>query len=281
MKHSKFIVGDAGGTKTQWRVVDGESILQFEGDGFNAYTHSLSDFTQKMHQTLGKFLTEGIPIFLYAAGVDTEEQAEIVGKAISGISSGNVQVSNDLLGVARALCGENAGNVCILGTGANACYYDGSTANKVGSSLGYILGDEGSGAYLGKLFLKEVLRDRLSETVAEDFNREFGLTAHDVIQKLYNQPRPNRFLASFAPFILKHKNDPLVYRLIISAFHDFFNAFFPHVEESEEGFFFCGSIAHYFSDILRRVAADRGFSIQSIMQSPAAGLVLYHQTYGE
>ncbi|MEQ8629410.1 hypothetical protein [Ekhidna sp.] len=275
-----FIVGDAGGTSTQWRVVKGENIQQFETIGFNAYTHNVNDLKTSISQTFGKEIEKEVPVYFYAAGVDTDEQTEEVKKELSEVFDNNIQIENDLLGVARGLCGKEEGNVCILGTGANACFYNGHGVNKVSASLGYVLGDEGSGAYLGKKMMTKIFRGQFSEEIITRFQDKFELTSHQVIQQIYHQPKPNHFLASFAKFIYDNRNHPEIHQLITQSFNDFFDAFFHSFEYHSLPFHFSGSIAYYFSDILREVGNERGFLIRNVVQSPIAGLVLYHQKHG-
>lgn len=279
MGNRRFIVADAGGTSTQWRVVDGERIEQFETIGFNAYTHDLDAFIASIEHTLDD-VEKDIPVFLYAAGVDTPEQADTIKKALSRFFGDSVEVANDLIGVARALCGNNQGNVCILGTGANACYYDGEHVSKVSASLGYVLGDEGSGAYLGKKLMTRVFRRQLDSTLLELFHEAYQLSSHEVIQRIYHQPKPNHFLASFAPFIFEHRNHSDMHELISEAFADFFEAFFFKASKDDLPFYFSGSIAFYFATILREVAERKGHFVKTIVQSPISGLALYHQHYG-
>lgn len=279
MNEDSFIIGDAGGTSTQWRLSKGGKISQFKTIGFNAYTHSVEDLIKDIRDVFGGAL-EGInTVHFYAAGADIPEQKRGVSQRLSSVFHGIPTVENDLVGVSRALCGTSPGNVCILGTGANACQYDGEQVDKVSASLGYVLGDEGSGAYMGKKLLTKVFRGQLDIKVIEAFQQTFDLTSHHVLDTIYNKPKPNHFLASFANFISDHRNDPEVYQLIYRAFMDFFDAFFPGDIEGEV-FHFSGSIAYYFSDILRQVGADRGIQIKNIVESPIAGLLLYHQNYG-
>ena len=148
-----FIVGDAGGTKTHWRMFHNGKILQFNTTGFNAYTHNLSDLSESILQNFGSELDRKLPVYLYAAGVDTPEQKAEIEEELCKVLGPQLSVENDLVGAARSLCDDESGNICILGTGANACYYNGITVNKVSASLGYVLGDEGSGASLGKKLL--------------------------------------------------------------------------------------------------------------------------------
>ncbi|MEQ9465819.1 MAG: hypothetical protein RLN88_00325 [Ekhidna sp.] len=279
MANQSFIVGDAGGTNTQWRVVKNGAIQQFETIGFNAYTHNLDDLKTSIRQTFSDHISKQDPVFFYAAGVDTPRQAAETASSLQEVLGDQLLVANDLVGVARSLCGKEVGNVCILGTGANACYYDGNSVNKVSASLGYVLGDEGSGAYMGKKLMMGVFRDHFSKEVIDLFQETFHLTSHEVIQRIYHQPRPNHFLASFATFIYQHRNHPEIYQLIYSAFEDFFQAFFLKNQHPDLLFHFSGSIAYFFSDILRQVGNERGINIKTIVQSPISGLVLYHQQY--
>lgn len=279
MTDSSFIVGDAGGTKTQWRVVKKGEISQFNTIGYNAYTHDLSDLKESILQNLKSELSDSSPVYFYVAGVDTEIQKEEVEEELREVLGKKLFVRNDLVGASRALCGDEPGNVCILGTGSNACYYNGSQVNKVSASLGYVLGDEGSGAYLGKKLMMGVFREQLPREIIDAFQEEFDLTSHKAIQQIYHKPKPNHFLASFAPFVFKHKSHPEIYKLIYDAFVDFHHAFFFRNQYADEAFHFSGSIAYHFSDILRQVGIDKGFEIRNIVESPIAGLVLYHQSH--
>ena len=240
-----FIVADAGGTSTQWRVITDNKINQYETIGFNAYTHNLDDLKTSIRQTLGAD-TFSIPTFFYAAGVDTKEQQEAVTKSLSDIFEGKLLVDNDLVGVARSLCGREEGNVCILGTGSNACYYDGRNVSKVSASLGYVLGDEGSGAYLGKKLMMGVFREHFSNEIVQSFQKQYKLTSHDVIQRIYHQARPNHFLASFATFVHDNRSNVEMHLLIKEAFEDYFDAFFKNSDKAKVPFSFSGSIAWFF-----------------------------------
>ncbi|WP_462248134.1 hypothetical protein [Ekhidna sp.] len=279
MTKNTFIVGDAGGTGTQWRLVKGEDITQFETVGFNAYTHDINDLIASMKEVFGDQIMAGMPLYLYAAGVDTDGQAAEVRKALTDEFATNTSAFNDLVGVARSLCGKEKGNVCILGTGSNACYYDGEAVNKVGASLGYVLGDEGSGAHLGKKLMQGVFRGKFSEELIALFQKRYNTTSHDVIERIYNQPKPNHFLASFALFVFENRNQPEIHQLISDNFTDFFEAFFGENIDRTDPFYFSGSIAYYFSDILREIGQSIGIVVKNIVQSPISGLVLYHQRY--
>lgn len=274
-----FIVGDAGGSSTEWRIVVEDNIQQLKTIGFNAYTHNFLDLKESISQVFGSDLGSGLPVYFYAAGADTLEQKAELEKNLKELFGQDLTVENDLVGAARSLCGTGSGNVCILGTGSNACHYDGTVVDKVSASLGYVLGDEGSGAYLGKKLLMRVFRNQLATELIDAFNKTFDLDSHRVITRIYDQPRPNHFLASFAPFISEHRAHPEMYELIYKGFEEFFHAFFYRQHHLEDQFHFSGSIAYHFSDILRQVGADLKFRIGHIVESPISGLVLYHQNH--
>ena len=280
MRDPQFIVGDAGGTSTHWRVVRGDTIKPFKTIGYNAYTHNLDAFKKNIIEIFRDELGNNESVHLYAAGVDTKEQKNRIEAELKDIFGDHFTVENDLVGAARALCGKEPGNVCILGTGSNACYYNGSEVNTVTASLGYVLGDEGSGAYMGKKLLMGVFRDQFSQEIVQSFRESFQIDAHQVIRQIYHEPKPNHFLASFARFIDRHRDHPEIYRLVYTAFQDFYHAFFSRNKYAGEAFHFSGSIAFHFSDILRQVGKDTGSHIKNIIASPIAGLACYHQQYG-
>ena len=186
-----------------------------------------------------------------------------------------VEAHSDLLGAAHALCGHNYGIASILGTGANSCLYDGRRIIANTPALGYILGDEGSGGVLGKLFLHELYKGVLSEKICSEFEREYGLTMADVIQRVYREPMPNRFLASLAPFIHRHLSDDAVRQIVIRNFRDFFLYNIRPYGLSDMPVSFVGSIAFHFRDQLTEAALAENFRLGKILQSPIEGLVEY------
>ena len=187
-----------------------------------------------------------------------------------------VEAHSDLLGAARALCGHNYGIASILGTGANSCLYDGERIIANTPALGYILGDEGSGGVMGRLFLHELYKGVLSENIRLEFEQEYSLKMSDVIQRVYREPMPNRFLASLAPFVHRHLSDPAVKRLVTDNFRDFFRYNIRPYNHSELPVSFVGSVAWYFRDQLAEAADIEGFTIDTILKSPIEGLLRFH-----
>lgn len=269
-----ILIGDAGGSKTDWRLIKDDQITQYSTVGFNAFTHSISAFKESISENIDERQID--QLFLYCAGADTDDQRNEVARELSEIFKSEIKVENDLLGAARATCGHEKGYACILGTGANASYYDGNQMEKVSASLGYVLGDEGSGAYLGRKLLKGIYRNQLSAEVISSFMDEFALPVDEAIRSIYGAEKPNQYLATFVPFILSQKADGSIYQLITEAFSEFFKEFLSSADKNLK-VHFSGSVAYHFSDILRQVASDLNYIIGTIIDSPISGLVLYHK----
>jgi N-acetylglucosamine kinase-like BadF-type ATPase len=186
------------------------------------------------------------------------------------------EVNSDMLGVARALCGHEPGIACILGTGSNTCFYDGVNITKNVSSLGFILGDEGSGSVLGKLFIGALYKGLLGEDIKKEFEQTFNLDAGKIIERVYRQPYANRFLASFAPFIYEHRDDDRIYQQIVANFEALCTRCLMQYDYQHHPIHFCGSIAWYFRDILEKVAGTHQLNVGTIEKAPLEGLVKYH-----
>ena len=183
----------------------------------------------------------------------------------------------DLLAAARALCGHQPGIACILGTGSNSCYYDGEKIVDNVSPLGYILGDEGSGAVLGKLLVGDVLKKQLPEELCEKFLKQYELDRLIIIQKVYKQPGANRFLASVTPFLIQNIEEPAIHRLVLNSFKSFFVRNIANYDNYKNlPVNFIGSIAHYYQDVLREAAVAVDCHIGTIIKSPMEGLIAFH-----
>jgi N-acetylglucosamine kinase-like BadF-type ATPase len=189
-----------------------------------------------------------------------------------------ISIYHDILGAARALFGDGKGIACILGTGCNSCYFDGSKTISPIDSLGYLFGDEGAGSYLGKLFLGAYLKKELPADLRVAFDEKYGFTLEDILNSLYNKPAPNRFLASFSLFLSPNRDHPFIQQLLFRSFRDFFEA---HIRKYNSyqatPIGFIGSIAHCYEEILTAVAMEEGVNISRILSSPAEGLIEYHR----
>lgn len=187
-----------------------------------------------------------------------------------------VCVESDLLGAARALCGHHAGVACILGTGANSCFYDGDKIVSHVSPLGFILGDEGSGAVLGKTFVANLLKGIFPESMKQEFFQEYELSEVEVIDRVYRQPQPNRFLASIVPFIGKHKELSFVHDMLVNSFRLFFSRNVRAYHRAEMPVNFVGSIASIYNDELQEAAKAEGFSLGKVLRSPIYEMLAFH-----
>ncbi len=275
-----ILIGETGATKTDWRLIDESGIRQFSQPGFNVATHDpqvFIDNTKAQFQTIAPDIDR---VYLYLSGIGEAGNELLDNLLQETFSKATIHLASDLLGAARALFGSGPGVVGILGTGANACKYDGEQLVERIPPLGYILGDEGSGNYLGKKFLAMYLRGRFSADLTKKIAAQFeGLDEPAVLRQVYGQTS-NTYLGTFAKFLIDHQNEPELYPLIHQSFHAYFDAF--HFSDSDKQLThrFTGSVAHFLGNILRKVAAERGIALDLIVQSPIAGLTLYHQKNG-
>lgn len=278
-----IVIADSGSTKTEWSLVDNDIIINsITSKGINPYFESKEEITAEIKSVFNKLkISDKISaIYFYGAGC-TPEKKYIVIDAISDIVDDNIliEVNSDLLGAARALFGRKKGIACILGTGSNSCFYNGEFIEKNLSPLGFILGDEGSGAVIGKLFIGSLLKNQFGEELKLKFLSENNLTQEEIIDRVYRKPFPNRFLASLSPFILRNISNKKIYSLIQNCFKDFFIRNVMQYEYLNNNVAFIGSVAHYYKDILSEVAKTLNITISRIEVSPINGLVKFHSAF--
>lgn len=277
-----ILIADSGSTKTDWRLVKpNQQIEQARCAGFNPFYQTESQIVTELETSLVSQipLTEISEIFYYGAGCSTLENQQTVERACRAVFSNlkKIEVQTDLLGAARALCGRRAGIACILGTGSNAAFYDGGKIAFQLPNLGFILGDEGSGAYLGKRLIQDFLHSEMPDNILAFFQKRYSLNREIIVENVYKKPFPNRYLASFAKFLFDHLADPYCYQIVYESFVLFFDKTvckYPNFETYPVHF--TGSVAFYFSNILRQVANDKGIAVRNILETPIAGLTLYH-----
>jgi len=275
-----ILLADSGSTKTQWCLVqDGNVVLEVITDGINPfYQTDMEIITLLDTQLVPKLGNVEIGhIYFYGAGCSFPDKKIVVSRALVRFLGGAIiEIQSDLLGAARSLFQREKGIACILGTGSNSCFYDGSEIIQNVSPLGYILGDEGSGAVLGKLFIADCLKNQLSKELSEKFFAQYKITPAEIMENVYKKPFPNRYLAKFTPFLLENIDEPNIFNLVFDSFDAFFvrNILQYPLENIQVGF--VGSIAHFFRDTLEIVAFERGISVSKIIQQPMAGLVKYH-----
>ena len=283
----RIIIADSGSTKTDWCLVQVERqetriVNQIQTEGINP-VHMNKEVIIRNLAPLKKMIGEESDLSLctfYGAGC-TGDYAVRVQQILTTelqLPLNNVQVHSDMLGAARAVCGHEAGIACILGTGSNSCFYDGIAIIDNIPPLGYILGDEGSGAALGKLFLNAVFKRELPDDLCRIFLEETRQTYEEIIEKVYRNPLANRYLASSSTFISKHLTEsPELERLVVDNFRAFFRKNIAKYQHLELPVGAIGSIAFHYNEQLRTAAAIEGLHMGKIMKSPMQGLLEYTQ----
>lgn len=277
-----ILIADCGSTKIDWCLIENGKVLkQVFTMGMNAVMLTQEEMAQRIASELMPELgsPDGIDaVYFYGAGCISPEVCGNVAAAIrASIPAPVVEVHTDLLAAARALCGRRPGIACILGTGSNSCYYDGSDICDNVSPLGYILGDEGSGAVLGKLLIGDILKNQLPAHLCEKFLTQFDLDRLTIIRRVYKEPQGNRFLASVTPFLLQNISEPSVHALVLNSFKSFFvRNVCQYKDYASLSVNFIGSIAYYYKDVLAEAARECGCTVGTIIKSPMDGLIRFH-----
>ena len=271
-----ILIADSGSTKTDWALAPSPDSSLFTTQGINPFHQDRAVITEILRQELLPQLTpdEVDCVCFYGSGVRPELESvmtELLQEAFP--QARQVEAHSDLLGAARALCGHNCGIASILGTGANSCLYDGRRIVANTPALGYILGDEGSGAVLGRRFLNALYKGVLSKEIRDSFEAETGLTMAAIIDRVYRQPLANRFLASLSEFIHRHLDDEAVREIVISNFDDFFLRNIVPYGRRDLPVSFVGSIAWHYQSELQASAIRQGFTLGTILKTPIEGLL--------
>lgn len=285
------LIVDSGSTKTSWcfaflpdtKSADGARTVTTEG--LNPAVMSAEEVEEKIAKALNHCLqslsisaADVENVFFYGAGC-ISGRAGVVSESIQSILvDARIYVADDLLGAARALCGHKAGIACILGTGSNSCLYDGKNIVAHTPALGYVLGDEGSGAVLGRKFLNAVLKQTLPENIRKRFLQESGLDMAEVINRVYRSPAPNRFLASMSKYIHGYLDEKEVRDIVVDNFEDFIRNNILAYGDEFRTINVVGSIAYHYKEQLTEAASRNGFQIGKIIKSPIEGLIEYHMS---
>jgi hypothetical protein len=277
-----ILVADSGSTKTDWILLpDSMSTRVFRTAGLNPYYLDKTGIRNVVEKELVPFIDPGsvTSIHFYGAGCSLVSKAMQVEEVLQDtFPEADTEVLTDLLGAARALFGRQPGIACILGTGSNSCYYDGYDIAANIPSLGYILGDEGGGAFMGKTFFRDYLLGELPEEIGKAFAENYSLNRESILDAVYNQPSPNRFLASITDFYLANIEHPYIRRLVAQSFDAFLlNQVKRYPGHERLPVSFVGSVAFYFDGILKEVAAGHRIAIVQVLKSAAEGLAEYHR----
>ena len=276
-----ILLADSGSTKTDWGLVEnGKLVKRLRTSGMNPFQMSEEAITEEIKTHLvpelpGTVLDE---VHFYGAGC-TKEKQPIVERALRAnlTINGECEVASDMLGAARGICGHKPGIACILGTGTNSCSYDGKNLVKNVSPLGFILGDEGSGAVLGKLLVGDVLKNQMPEAITKRFFEKYKLTSAEIIDRVYRQPKPNTFLASFVPFLEENIDEPKIYNLVKESFRSFLRRNVMQYDGWQTlPIGFNGSIAKIYKKPLLEALEEEGMHLGRIIQAPMEAMVEYH-----
>lgn len=273
------LIADSGSSKTDWVWIDGQQQKHYyKTQGLNPYFVKPDDFVAIVSEGLQPSSLQVNEIYFYGAGCTAEtKRNEIEGSLRKLFPHARIEVNNDLLGAARALCGNGKGIACILGTGSNACLFNGEEIIEEATSLGFILGDEGGGSYLGKALITAFLYNELPEDLMEKFVVEYHLDKATVLENIYRKPYPNRWLADFVPFLVQYKS----HRYVSSLVGDSFDLFMERHVKSLYNYqdfecHFVGSVAFVFENILRKKVEQHGLKVGEIMNKPIDGLIRFH-----
>ena len=279
-----ILLAESGSTKTEWCLVDRNGIVEhFLSDGINPFFQSRKEISRTIRLQLPPvfFKTKFQSIYFYGAGCSSLEKKNVVKASLEAQFKTQSIIESDLLGSARSLFQDEAGIACILGTGSNSCFYDGTEIVKNVRSLGYILGDEGSGASLGKAFLSDCLKGLAPKELITPFYQKYKIDSEEIQDYVYSKPFPNRLLSVLSFFLYEYLEHPYVSNLVYRNLRSFFERNILQYEYTEYPIRFVGSVAKMYSFMLREIAQELGIYIDVIIENPIKGLIEYHRENGQ
>lgn len=274
------LIADSGSSKTAWKLISesGEK-KNIRTSGINPFFRTEEDIFQELSGSLLPETGAGIQeIYFYGAGIVNAEKGAIIERALARIfHEAKIETYSDVLGAARALFGNEPGIACILGTGSNTCLFDGEKITQGISPLGFILGDEGSGAVMGRKLLGDYFKEMMPARLREEFAKRFDLTREEALNRVYRTEKPNQFLAQFVPFLSEYANSAYCQEFVQQNFMEFFERNvikLPEYSKMQIGF--VGSVAFHFSQILNNTASYYGFEQIIVVKDPIDGLEKYY-----
>jgi len=274
------MIADSGSTKTSWCVTTNKGIAEyFSTSGINPFFRSTEDIANDLRiNLLPKTGVNIDSIYFYGAGIINPEKGNIVKNALKDLfPKAKIEAQSDLLAAARSTLGKEKGIACILGTGSNSCLYDGNEITEHVPPLGFILGDEGSGAVIGRKLLGDFLKGVMPEKIAEKFSTRFPLDYAGFMEGVYKKERPNQFLAQFVPFINEYISEDYCSNLIESSFEEFIKRnLFGYSGFQQLPICFVGSVAFYFQEQLKNVLGKKQLQIKTVLKEPLNGLINFH-----
>ena len=274
------LIADSGATKTEWCLLNGSKKTIFTTQGMSPYFLSADQMENILKEELKpKIKVQLDEIYYYGTGCSNPDNVKMVTNVFKKLfPTAAVAVDHDLMAAAKALCGNQKGIACILGTGSNSCYYDGKKIVKNSPGLGFVLGDEGSGAYLGKKVIQYYLYNTFDEDLRARFDAKFATNSTEILNAVYKKPLPNRYLASYAIFLAENRGHYMIENIIEDGLNDFF---FNHVYKYKESWTlpvnFAGSIAFGFKDVLIELCKSYQLELGKVIKKPMQGLIEYHR----
>lgn len=276
------LIVDAGSTKMEWILLDGERIAEhFTTSGYNPNYNDPIIFIDILYKELRQDFPVVDAVYYYGSGCGSDANREDVAQLlrVRFEEANEVIVTHDLMAACHAVLGHEKGITCILGTGSNSCVYDGERIIGRTASLGYLVGDEGSGMHIGKEVVRAYFYGFMPEDLRRQFADAFHLEQKDFIQQLYHNEQPSKYLASFAKFAGEHQNEPFIHDLVQGCFEAFVKVFVSRFVDCKTlRICFVGSVAYHFQGILKECLEMHGLTMGAVMQSPAEGLIRYHQS---
>ena len=276
-----YIIADSGATKCQWTVVQSQKKYTLQSIGISPYFLSAAEIQALVTKTFkNKIKLESVEaVYFYGTGLSNPQNVSQLKKALQAVfTKATLDIQTDLVAAARATCQNSKGVACILGTGSNTGFYNGKKITKNSPGLGYVLGDEGSGTYLGKKVIQYYLYKTFDEDIMSRFEKKFNTTKDEILNKIYKEPTPNKYLATFTEFLVENRGHYMIENIIEDGLNDFFYA---HIIKMNEAWLypihFVGSVAFGFKDILRQLALSYEIELGTIVKSPMQGLITYHQ----
>ena len=273
------IIAESSSTRTEWAVVDGTRIVEHAfTTGLNPYFLSRRELSHCIRLELPEefFHRRWEHVYFYGAGCNNKEKNKIMESSLVAQFRTSVKVESDLLGAARGLLIHRSGLACILGTGSNSCYYDGKEIVKNVASLGYVLGDEGSAAYMGKKFIADLLKGIAPKNLSDKFYEKYMVTPNMIMDEIYSHPLPNRNLGKYSDFLAENIDDAYIYQLVYRAFLSFFSRNIAAYDYQNNTVNIVGSTGMRFREVLDKAAADFGVRIEKVVPNSMPGLIEYH-----
>ena len=276
-----YIIADSGATKCQWTLVLGNQKKTITTIGISPYFLTTDQIVETIAKGFNKKVDTDIinAVYFYGTGLSNPLNVASIKKALKKVfPKADLDIQTDLVAVARATCQHSQGVACILGTGSNTGYFNGKKIVKNSPGLGYVLGDEGSGAYLGKKVLQYYLYKTFDEELMHAFESKYPINKDQILDAIYKQPLPNRYMASFSEFLSEHRGHYMIENIIEDGINDFF---FAHLNKLNESWLypihFAGSVAYIFRDVIKQLATAYELEIGTIVKSPMEGLIAFHK----